>query len=66
MKGKTAIVIAHRLSTLKSMDRILVFEQGAIVEDGSPNDLLDNPEGKFSMLWKMQSAGFIKTFEQEN
>ena len=34
MKGKTAIVIAHRLSTLKSMDRILVFEQGAIIEDG--------------------------------
>lgn len=63
MKGKTVIVIAHRLSTLKNMDRVLVFENGVIVEDGSPNHLLKNSEGKFSRLWKMQSEGFIKPFE---
>ncbi len=60
IKGKTAIVIAHRLSTLKNMDRIVVFEKGAIIEDGSPKQLLNNPAGKFAMLWKMQSEGFIK------
>lgn len=62
MKGKTVIVIAHRLSTLKSIDRILFFDNGVIVEDGSPSNLLKNPEGNFSRLWKMQSEGFIKTF----
>lgn len=63
MQGKTVIVIAHRLSTLKSMNRILVFENGCIVEDGSPKELLKNTDGKFSMFWKMQSEGFIQTFE---
>lgn len=63
MKGKTVIVIAHRLSTLKNMDRVLVFENGVIVEDGSPSHLLNNVDGKFSRLWKMQSEGFIKTFD---
>ena len=64
MCGKTVIVIAHRLSTLKSMDRILVFENGCIVEDGSPQDLLKLTEGRFSKFWKMQSEGFIQTFDR--
>ncbi|MFI5142239.1 MAG: ABC transporter ATP-binding protein, partial [Bacteroidia bacterium] len=58
MKNKTTIVIAHRLSTLKDMDRILVFINGEIAEDGSLNDLL-NLKGQFYKLWQMQTAGFM-------
>ena len=53
MLNKTALVIAHRLSTLKDMDRILVFDHGKIVEDGTMKTLLKN-NGTFSRLWKMQ------------
>ncbi len=54
MKNKTTVVIAHRLSTLKDMDRILFFENGKIVEQGSLSELLTNPHGKFYHLWQMQ------------
>ena len=59
MKNKTTIVIAHRLSTLKNMDRILVFDNGQIVEDGDLSSLLGDKEGTFYRLWKMQMDGFI-------
>ena len=59
MQGKTTIVIAHRLSTLKDMDRILFFDQGVIVEQGSLSELLANPQGKFYQLWHMQAEGVI-------
>jgi len=59
MAGKTTIVIAHRLSTLKNMDRILVFVKGNIVEDGNLNSLLENKENHFYKLWQMQAEGFI-------
>lgn len=59
MRNKTVIVIAHRLSTLKEMDRILVFVDGDIVEDGALNQLLENKNGHFYKLWQMQSNGFI-------
>ncbi|MFI4955809.1 MAG: ABC transporter ATP-binding protein [Gammaproteobacteria bacterium] len=59
MEGKTTIVIAHRLSTLKDMDRILFFDQGVIVEQGSLSELLANPSGKFYQLWHMQAEGVI-------
>jgi ATP-binding cassette subfamily B protein len=59
MAGKTTIVIAHRLSTLKDMDRILVFDNGKIIEDGSLENLLENKEGHFYKLWQMQAEGFI-------
>ena len=59
MAGKTAIAIAHRLSTLKNMDRILVFDEGKIIQDGSLNDLISDKEGVFYALWKMQSKGFL-------
>ncbi len=59
MKNKTTIVIAHRLSTLKNMDRILVFDNGQIVEDGDLGSLLSDKEGTFYRLWKMQMDGFI-------
>ena len=58
MSGKTVIVIAHRLSTLVNLDRILVFDQGRIVEDG-PHDTLLEKQGMYSRLWAMQSAGFL-------
>jgi len=55
---KTTIVIAHRLSTLLSMDRILVFDQGAIIEDGSHKQLLEK-NGLYKTLWSTQSGGFL-------
>lgn len=59
MKNKTVLVIAHRLSTLKNMDRILVFNQGTIVEDGTHAELHKN--GKiYKTLWKSQVDSFIK------
>lgn len=58
MRGKTTIIIAHRLSTLSSMDRILVFDQGKIVEDGNKEELLKK-NGYFSKLWNMQVNGFL-------
>lgn len=58
MKNRTTIVIAHRLSTLMNMDRILVFHKGRIIEQGSQQDLLRN-DGHFAMLWKMQADGFL-------
>lgn len=58
MQNCTTIVVAHRLSTLADMDRILVFEQGKIVEDGTKEELL-NANGHFAYLWKMQSDGFL-------
>lgn len=58
MQGKTTLVIAHRLSTLLHMDRILVFDQGKIVEDGSHEHLL-RQEGLYSKLWKYQVGGFL-------
>lgn len=59
MSKKTVLVIAHRLSTLKEMDRILVFVNGRIVEDGSLNQLLGDKMGHFYKLWQMQVNGFI-------
>ncbi|MGF1574411.1 MAG: ABC transporter ATP-binding protein [Cyanophyceae cyanobacterium] len=58
MKGKTVIVVAHRLSTISHLDRILVFDQGKIIEDGSHADLLDQG-GAYFRLWTMQAGGFL-------
>ncbi len=55
MKGRTTLVIAHRLSTLKQMDRIIVFDQGRIVEDGTHTELLAR-RGKYWQLWQYQLA----------
>ena len=59
MENKTTIIIAHRLSTLKNMDRILVFKDGKIIEDGTLNSLINNPEGHFYKLWHMQTQGVL-------
>src|SRR5690348_4500877 len=58
MKGKTVIVVAHRLSTIAHLDRILVFDQGAIVEDGSHAELLAR-KGAYQRLWSRQAGGFV-------
>lgn len=58
MKGATTIVIAHRLSTLAQMDRILVFDQGQIIEDGTHEALLAE-KGHYQKLWQMQAGGFL-------
>lgn len=58
MKNKTTIVIAHRLSTLFDMDRILVFDNGKIVEEGTHQDLC-KANGHYARMWKMQADGFL-------
>lgn len=58
MEGRTAIVVAHRLSTLSDMDRILVFDKGHVVEDGTREELL-LLNGHFARLWNMQTEGFL-------
>jgi ATP-binding cassette subfamily B protein len=58
MDGKTVIAIAHRLSTLRQMDRIIVLEGGRIVEQGDHDDLLAQ-EGLYARYWNRQSGGFI-------
>lgn len=59
MSGKTVIAIAHRLSTLRAMDRIVVLETGAIVEDGTHDALLER-KGLYSRLWQSQVHGFLQ------
>ena len=58
MEGRTVVVVAHRLSTIAHMDRILVFDQGRIVEDGSHQELLGR-NGYYARLWNMQAGGFL-------
>ncbi len=58
MKGKTVIAIAHRLSTIAAMDRLIVFDQGRIVEQGTHAMLIANNQ-LYSQLWNHQSGGFL-------
>jgi len=59
MFGKTVIAIAHRLSTIAAMDRLIVLEQGRIIEEGRHADLLRRG-GLYAQLWARQSGGFLK------
>jgi ATP-binding cassette, subfamily B, bacterial len=58
MAGKTVVAIAHRLSTLREMDRIIVLENGVIVEDGT-HETLKNTGGIYQRLWEHQAGGFL-------
>ncbi|MEO1656420.1 MAG: ABC transporter ATP-binding protein [Pseudomonadota bacterium] len=62
MGEKTVIAIAHRLSTIAAMDRLIVLDQGEIVEEGTHNALLAQ-NGLYASLWKRQSGGFIGAAE---
>ncbi|MFP3384200.1 ABC transporter ATP-binding protein [Tritonibacter sp. SIMBA_163] len=63
MEGKTVLAIAHRLSTLAEMDRIIVLDRGRIVEQGSHDELLAQG-GLYAQFWTRQSGGFIRTEEE--
>jgi len=63
MQGKTVIAIAHRLSTIAQLDRILVLDDGHIIEDGSHAQLLAQ-NGLYASFWNRQSGGFIGTEEE--
>jgi ABC-type multidrug transport system fused ATPase/permease subunit len=52
--ARTVLIIAHRISTLKDTDRIMVFDQGCLVEQGRFEDLVENPESRFGMMCAMQ------------
>jgi ATP-binding cassette subfamily B protein len=57
--GRTAIVIAHRLSTVRMLDRILVFEQGRVVEEGTHDGLVRKTEGTYKRLFERQALGLF-------
>lgn len=59
MEHRTVIAIAHRLSTLRAMDRIIVMDNGRIVEDGTPAELLEKG-GLYASLWNHQAGGFLE------
>lgn len=65
MKDKTVIAIAHRLSTLKEMDRIVVMDKGSIAETGSHGSLI-RKKGLYHSFYDMQSQGFLKLEDGEN
>lgn len=60
-KGRTTFIVAHRLSTLRGVDRVLVFRQGRIIEDGSVSELLALPDGYFAHLMDLQTRGLPKS-----
>lgn len=62
MRGKTTLVIAHRLSTLSEMDRILVFVNGQIIEDGT-HEALIKLNGYYAKMWSMQAGGFLPEYQ---
>lgn len=60
LKGRTSFVIAHRLSTIVNADKIVVMDQGQIVECGRHEELLENPDGRYRELYEQQFAGEVE------
>lgn len=59
MRGRTSIVVAHRLSTVASLDRIVVLANGEVVEDGTHHELVERG-GEYASLWNRQTGGFLE------
>jgi ATP-binding cassette, subfamily B, bacterial len=66
IKNKTTIVIAHRLSTVRAMDRIIVIEDGKIIEDDNHDELIKKDEGIYKRLWNLQAGGFDEDIQSIN
>ena len=70
MAGRTSIVIAHRLSTVRVHDRILVFDRGRVVEEGTHEELVRRQGGTYRRLFERQALGLVvddqKTFDDES
>ena len=66
MAGKTTMVIAHRLSTIQKMDRIIVIDNGRIIEEGSHNQLLQKEDSLYKKLWTLQAGGFLASDKTED
>jgi len=64
MSGKTVIAIAHRLSTIAAMDRLIVMQNGSVIEQGSHSELV-RMDGVYASLWSRQSGGFLPTEDRE-
>lgn len=64
MRGKTVIAIAHRLSTLKEMDKLVIMDKGKIIEEGSHGDLIGQ-NGVYAEFYNMQTSGFLKLPEEK-
>jgi ATP-binding cassette subfamily B protein len=60
MEGRTAIIIAHRLSTVRSLDRLLVFDRGRIVEEGTHETLVRREDGIYRRLFERQALELAK------
>ena len=58
-QGRTVLIIAHRLSAVRHAHRIIVMDKGHIVESGPHDALLQNPQGLYAHLWRMQDGGQV-------
>ncbi len=65
-KGRTVIIIAHRLSAVRDADRIITIDRGQIIEDGSHDQLMRNPTGRYFKLYNMQSRTSVNELPEES